>query len=373
MGTTDLTQTPAQEAVPASGRSRPFLVGWRPTTSDVRVASVRIRCLNPLRELRRRGYPVELFDPARGGAYSVVIYSKVYDTSVQAEARRLQANGTRVVLDLCDNHFYNPLNLAVLHNAAVQLRRMVSQADDLVASTDAMAHVLREETGGGKPVTVIGDAVESTIEGVRAAPWERWWARRRLQALAKRLGDSAARTRLVWFGSHGGPAGEHGMADLETLRPLLESLHQEHDVSLTVISNSAAKFARLIRPWSMPTYYLDWSADTFWDALRLHAIAVIPIRENPFTRCKSNNRLVTALAAGLAVVATGIPSYRPFEEFCALDDWSGGLRRYILDTEARRRAVAGGQRLLELEWTLATIADRWQHYFDGFRASDSRC
>jgi len=162
------------------------------------------------------------------------------------------------------------------------------------------------------------------------------------------------------------------MGDLETLRPLLETLHREHGVSLTVISNSAAKFARLIRPWSMPTYYLDWSAETFSDALRLHAIALIPIRENPFTRCKTNNRLVTALAVGVAVVATGIPSYRPFEEFCALDDWSGGLRRYILDSDARHRAVTGGQRLLQREWTLATIADRWQHYFDGFRGRDSR-
>jgi hypothetical protein len=372
LGATDLSHGRAREDLTSSGSPGRFLVGWRPNSRDAKVASVRIRCLNPLRELRRRGYPVELFDPARSAAYSVVIYSKVYDERIQAEARRLQSNGTRIVLDLCDNHFYTPLNLDAPRNAAAQLRRMVGLADELVASTDAMAQVLREEAGPDRHVSVIGDAVETAIEGVPAAPWERWWARRRLQALSKRLEGGADRARLVWFGSHGGPAGDHGMGDLESLRPLLESLHREHAVSLTVISNSAAKFARLIRSWSLPTHYLEWSAETFLDALRLHAIALIPIRENPFTRCKTNNRLVTALAAGLGVAATGIPSYRPFEEFCVLDDWSDGLRRYILDPEARRRAVTAGQRLLEREWTLARIADRWQQYFDGFRVQGSR-
>lgn len=353
----------------AAGR---FLVGWRPTGSDAGVASVRIRCLNPIRELRRRGYPVELFDPARSGAYSAVVYSKVYHDAAQAEARRLRANGTRIVVDLCDNHFYNPLKLDTLRTAAARLRRMLGEADELVASTDAMAEVLRGELGAETPVTVIGDAVETRIEGVRTTSWKRWWARRRLDTLTARLGAAPGRTRLVWFGSHGGPSGDHGMGDLEILRPLLESLHRDHSLSLTVISNSATKFARLIRPWSLPTHYLEWHADTFLEALRLHTIAVIPIRQNPFTRCKTNNRLVTALTAGLAVVASGIPSYGPFEGCCALDDWSGGLQRYILDPDARRQDVARGQALVQRESSLVVIADQWQRYFDGLRVRVTR-
>jgi hypothetical protein len=100
----------------------------------------------------------------------------------------------------------------------------------------------------------------------------------------------------------------------------------------------------------------------------MHTIAVIPASENPFTRCKTNNRLVTALAAGLAVVASGIPSYRPFEACCVLENWSGGLRRYVLEPEQRERDVAAGQRLVRRDWTLARIADHWQRYFDGLRA-----
>jgi hypothetical protein len=202
---------------------------------------------------------------------------------------------------------------------------------------------------------------------VRTAPWRRWLARRRLGALSERLAAASTSSRLVWFGSHGGPSGDHGMGDLETLRPLVESLHGEHPLSLTVISNSAEKFGRLVRPWRLPTHYLEWSPVTFLPALRLHEIAVIPIRDNPFTRCKTNNRLATALAAGLATVASGIPSYLPFASACALDDWSGGLRRYIFDPESRRRAVVAGQDVIRRDWTLPVIADQWRRYFDGFR------
>lgn len=344
----------------------PFRIGWRPTSGDARIASVRIRCLNPLGELQRHGYPVELYRPSRRGSYAAVIFSKVYDEATQAEAERLRAAGAWVVLDLCDNHFHDDIGSEAARTAADRLRRMLGLADELVASTEAMADVLRQETGGGTPVTVIGDAVEATIEGVRTLPWDRWRDHRRLARLTERLrGGSAA--RLVWFGSHGGPSGDHGMADLEAIRPLLESLHAEHPLSLTVISNSAEKFDRLIRPWSLPTNYLAWSPVTFLPALRLHEIAVIPIRSNPFTRCKTNNRLATALAAGLATVATAIPSYQAFASACVLDDWSGGLRRYIFDPEARRRAVALGQDLVRRDWTLPVIADQWQRYFDGFR------
>lgn len=344
-----------------------FLVGWRPKSADARVASVRIRCLNPVRELRRRGYPVELFDERRAERYSVVIYSKLYDESIQAEARRLRAGGTKIVLDLCDNHFYNPRGLELLRTAATQLRGMLALADAAVASTEAMAEVIRCEGRADLPVTVIGDAVETRIEGVRTWPWDGWLARRRLRSLGARLDAHPDRARIVWFGSHGGPSGDYGLGDLQVVRPVLESLQQDHPLSLTVVSNSAGRFARLIRPWSIPTYYLEWHQATFLDALGLHGIAVIPVRETPFTRCKSNNRLVTALAAGLAVTATGIPSYRPFAHCCILDDWAGGLRRYILDPAARRSDVAAGRALVEREWSLTHVADQWQDYFESFR------
>lgn len=344
----------------------PDRIAWKPRFLDPRVASTRIRCLNPLSELQSRGYPVELFHPQRVGQYAMVVYSKLYDDATYHEAKSLQKRGVRIVLDLCDNHFYNPNGLESLRKAGEQLKRMMALADELVASTAAMSEVMRAELSTPRNVTIIEDAVETEIRGVRTLFWDRWWEKKELATLLRQLedGNLNGRTPLVWFGIHGGPNAEYGMLDLLKLRPLLEKMNRTYPLSLTVISNSKEKYDRAIKPWPFPTYYLNWQADTLLPALRSHAIAVIPIAENPFTRCKSNNRLASSLYVGLAVVADSIPSYQDFADVCYLDDWETGLESYLSDAELRRHHVERGQAIIAREWTPTHLAEKWRKFFD---------
>jgi hypothetical protein len=346
-------------------------IAWKPRFSDPRVASTRIRCLNPMSELQSRGYPVELFHPQRVGQYAAVVYSKLYDDATYREANGLQKRGVRIVLDLCDNHFYNPNGLESLRKAGEQLKRMMAIADELVASTAAMSEVMRAELSTPRNVTIIEDAVETEIRGVSTRFWDRWWAKNQLGKLFRQLEDGKqdGRTPLVWFGIHGGPNAEYGMLDLLKLKPLLEKMNRRYPLSLTVISNSKKKYDRAIRPWPFPTYYLNWQADTFFPALRFHAIIVIPISQNPFTRCKSNNRLVSSLYVGVAVVADSIPSYQNFADVCYLDDWEMGLESYLSDPELRRRHVERGQAIIAREWTLTHLAEKWRRFFDTLLAT----
>ena len=346
-------------------------IGWKPRFSDPRVASTRIRCLNPLSALQSGGYPVELFDRSRVGQYAAVVYTKLYDDATYDEAKALQKRGVRIVLDLCDNHFYNPNGLESLSKAGAQLKRMMALADELVASTAAMSEVMRAELSAPRKITIIEDAVETEIRGVKTSFWDRWRARTQLAKLQRRLaeGNLAGRTPLVWFGIHGGPNAEYGMLDLQKLRPLLENLNRTYPLSLTVISNSQEKYDRAIKSWPFPNYYLKWHADTLFSALRSHAIAVIPVSENPFTRCKSNNRLTLSLSVGLAVVADAIPSYQDFADVCFLSDWQRGLEHYLSDTELRRRHVERGQRIVDREWSIARLADKWREFFDNLLAN----
>jgi hypothetical protein len=239
-------------------------------------------------------------------------------------------------------------------------------ADELVASTAAMAEVMRAELSTPRNITIIEDAVETEIRGVRAQFWDRWWGKKQLAKLSRQLenGNLSGRTPLVWFGIHGGPNAEYGMLDLLKLRPLLEKLNRTYPLSLTVISNSKEKYNRAIKPWPFPTYYLSWHADTLFSALRSHSMAVLPISENPFTRCKSNNRLALSLSMGLAVVADAIPSYQDFADVCFLGDWQMGLEGYLSDAQLRRRHVESGQAIIAREWTLTHVAEKWRRFFD---------
>jgi hypothetical protein len=341
-------------------------VGWKPRFFDPRVASTRIRCLNPLAELQSVGYPVELFDRRRSSEYAAVVYSKLYDDASYKEALALQQRGARIVLDLCDNHFYNPNGLASLSKAEEQLKRMMQLADALVASTAAMAELMRAQFPCARDINVIEDGVETEITGVRSTFWESWRAESKLSKLLQKLAEKKENrtTPLVWFGIHGGSNAEYGMLDLLKRRPLLETINGNHPLSLTVISNSKKKYDRAIKPWSFPTYYLEWHPQTVFAALRAHRIAIIPVSQNPFTHCKSNNRLALSLSLGLAVVADSIPSYRDFADVCFLDEWRLGLERYLSDSELRQQHVERGQALVLSEWSTTRIAEKWRDFFD---------
>jgi hypothetical protein len=341
------------------------LIGWKPKFYNPTVASVRIRCLNPLSELRARGFAVELFDRTRTSTYRVVVYSKLYDEATLREAMELKANGTIIVFDLCDNHFYNPYSLQPLLKAREQLLRMMALADYVVTSTESLAEVVRSVKRDLQSIVVIGDAVETEIPHEFTPWWLRWWHVRHLARLHTviKAEQAQGRTSLVWFGIHGGPNAPYGMMDLLNIRSCLERLNREFPLTLTVISNSWNKYLKVMRGWNIRTRYMPWSANTFLSALQAHAIAVIPISLNPFTRCKTNNRLVTAVQARLAVVADSIPSYEEFRSVTRLDCWESGLREYISTPDLRRRDVLIAQSMISEKWSLQKIADQWQLFF----------
>jgi hypothetical protein len=180
--------------------------------------------------------------------------------------------------------------------------------------------------------------------------------------------QTSGRTALVWFGIHGGLNADYGMLDLLKLRPILERMNRAYPLSLTVISNSRRKYVQAIKPWSIPTCYLNWHPDTVIPALRCHAIAVVPVSDNPFTRCKSNNRLALSLNAGLAVIADAIPSYEDFSEVCFLNGWESGLQRYITDSDLRRRHVQHGQKIVAREYSIEKISEKWRGFFESLIA-----
>jgi hypothetical protein len=319
--------------------------------------------------LQQRAYPVELFNSAHSDGYTAVVYSKAYSNKDYEEARALKKTGVKVAVDLCDNHLYNPKGLPYWTEAGSRLRRMLALADAVTVSTDALARTLSDQVQGLRPPTIIGDAVETDIRCDSGGWWSRWRSKRRLIGLRREIERDRAEDRvpLVWFGSHGSPYAEGGMLDLVRIQDVLEKVAQRHPLSLTVISNSRRTFLSTLGSWRIPAHYMDWHPSTFLRALTLHEIAVIPSTDNPFTRCKTNNRLALALAMGLAVVADPVPSYEPFSGVARIGDWEQALDVYVSNPAVRARDVNAGRELVFRDWSIERIADRWQQFFDDLR------
>lgn len=337
------------------------VIGWWCKSPRLSVASTRIRAAQIMRGLDAEGLQTGWFDLRSAADYRCVVLSKRQDAATVATARRLRAQGCRVVVDFCDNNFL-PASASAKHTQQVaNLKTLVATADAVVAATAPLAHTISEHCPTAPPAVVIGDVADDLSMVPLpwlAAPgiaWKRW----RERAHAARVAGSGA-ARLVWFGNHGGRRQQSGLVDLARLCPLLERLHGELPLHLTVISNSRERYQALIAGHAFPSHYVEWDPWTFSELLAQQQIALIPSTLNSFTVCKTDNRVVTALRAGLAVVADSVPSYKAFADTLILDDFEAGLRTYIGDPQRRQADAARGRVLAEQLSAPGPILDRWR-------------
>ncbi len=347
----------------------PDVVFW-PHTDDLRVASFRLRCAQIVQGLQGQGLAATQLRarrPRLTAGPRWLVLSKRYDAdSLEAAEAFRRAHGARLALDLCDNHFHHASDPdGQLALRADRLRRACRSVDRVVACSQVLADVVREQVPGCE-VRVVVDAAEAPRP-------QRWWDRwrnradwRSLTALQEwqRQQGTPVHRRLVWFGNHGSPGVDGGLADLAALRALLEEAHATSPLSLTVISNRQQAWQEMMQAWRVPSHYLPWSATTFSTALRWHSLALIPIRANPFTRCKTANRVLTAALHGLNVAADAIPSYEPLRAGGVFDDWPLGLGPYLDDQALRAEHRARLQALCAARYSLPQILAQWRQALD---------
>jgi hypothetical protein len=321
-----------------------FLAGWKPKYDDPHVASVRFRCLTPLNELRRISFPIELYQPDR--PYSVVIFSKLYDAANRALAAHLRAKGTCTILDLSDNHFYNPAGLAAYQRAAADIREMAQLVHRVVCCSAHLATVIQQNVDLKHAPVVVGDAVEE-FDMPLTAP----------SPFAAAQGQPF---RILWFGSHGSPNAPAGLEDLLRVQRHLAHAERTRRTELVVVSNNAEKFASVRDKLAVPARYVEWSEDAFPKELSRANLVVIPITPNPFTKCKSNNRLATALWYGIPAIADRIPAYDDLAPFCFLDDWEKGMAHALAHSRDLQVRTLAGSCYVRAQYNTRRIADDWR-------------
>lgn len=336
-------------------------IGFWPHTTNWQVASARLRCQRIVQGLNELGMAARLYAPGKAPP-SVLVLSKRYDACTMTHALGLRdQHGTRLLLDLCDNHFHNDRATPLFIDRSQQLSTSIKQVDQLIVASSALADAVRLHVDQPPPTSVIGDLVE---DSVRPPPgWRQGLGGRlrlaRLSASLRACRPAPGR-RLVWFGNHGSPNVDGGMQDLCRIFDALAAHHAERRLSLTVVSNSHSRFLELTGNCQFPCYYMPWSEANFDAALRLHDIAVIPVTSTPFTRCKTANRVATATMHGLAVAADAIPAYEEFAPAIVLDAWHDGLRRLMDDAEDRAARVRAAACILAERYAPTVILKQWQ-------------
>lgn len=326
------------------------MIGWKPFSWDSNIASARLRCFVPCEQLKQAGWPSELFEISRLNDYKAVVFQKAYTAEDVQLARQLKAHGSKVIFDLCDNHFYK---LTRQPGSVEQLRcleQMVDLADVVSISTPKLAELI-----AGKPTVVVDDAIESfPVAG---------WRSSIIRAFGLPHHRFSSRARLIWFGNCGSDDPAFGLVDLAAIIPELNRLDVSAKISLSVISNSKTVFEKHIRGTTFPARYYSWEKETFQAIFQQHQLCLLPISSNPFTLCKTNNRLLLSLRLGVPVVADKIPSYEEFTGCVLFSDWFNNVQTYLKNPNLGRLHVENARRHICERYPERRTAEQWAALF----------
>jgi len=317
-------------------------LAFKARAEDPTIASYRYRVLEPIRFLKARGHHVEAFDEARLDRYRTVVFSKAYGAEDRKLARRLKAAGKRVLLDLCDDHFFNPMDLPKYREAREGLLAMIDICDGVVCSTPVLARAVQAHAGLKQAPAVAPDAYEqATAVAGPPTPLDR-------------------PARLLWFGRHGSPNAPAGMADLVLIKDVLAEAHADRPIEIVVCSDSEERFREVSAQLPVPARFIAWTPESFAAELAQADAVIIPLSDNPFVAAKTHNRLTLALSAGVPVVADRLDSYGEFAPFCWIDDWRGGLDAVLRRPDEARARAREARPYLEAHWSAEAIAPLWE-------------
>ena len=332
-------------------------IAWFAKRYDPVMASIRLRLLGPMAYLRQSGLDVVTFSSGDCCRHlDAIILSKHFSEEAIAVAREMRIRGQPVIFDICDNIFEGKKRIDKQARLA-RLREVLSLSTHIVYSTPVLAAQLECHTSG-LPISkwVIPDQIDMPQTGTAAClnPGER----HELSRLRAFVAAHPEALHCVWFGKSQGNMA--GFSHLDAAVVHLRHFARHRPVTLTVISNSRLKYLKARLGWrGVPTHYMSWAMNSFYEALSAHDAAVIPVERNSYTIGKTINRPATAILAGLGVIADSIDAYEELRPFIALDDWQGGLRRYSACPPAGDLLLDAARSHLNLRYSADAVGRQW--------------
>jgi hypothetical protein len=328
-------------------------IAWKPC-GGLNLASSRFRAFYPCQHLQAAGFPCEIFDQRNIDQYRLVILQKGYMQDRDLElALYLKSNGVKLVLDLCDNDFYNPRSHPVPGKTAERLSKMVQTVDFVSVATPEIGRLINKDW------IVIDDFLEIPAK---------YSATSVASEVTKAFKEVANRgINLVWFGNNRQEpidGSTSGIIDLQNILPTLEKLNLEIPLNLMVISNSIELFGKYIAGAQLNVQFRAWERKTFQYFFRQNDICIIPITPDPFTICKTSNRLITSLLLDVPVIADKIPSYEEFSDYVLFADWENNVRKYALNPDLRKQHSRLGRKYILENFSKEQILDQWISLFN---------
>ncbi|MEY3326290.1 MAG: hypothetical protein RL044_243 [Actinomycetota bacterium] len=306
------------------------------STAALNGAGVRIRYQRLITPLKNYGIQLTLKTIEQSCRYlphsDVVLISKVMDARAAALANACHRNGALVGADLFDNYF-SQKTITACRPQQRWLQQLAPLLDFGICSTEAMLHVVRQETGR-LPLHLMTDCHGGRIRRIDD-----------LQQSLRTKETSLATGRdlnVIWFGMGDNPIHDAGLSDLEQHGETLRELESTgRRVNLRVLTNERALSNQGLQKLSrlpVRTSLEIWDEELETRRLLEADVAFLPVAQTDFSRVKSPNRGITALEHGCQVLTTIDSVYELISPFTytnsqtLLKDLEAGQAKVRIDT-----------------------------------------
>jgi glycosyltransferase involved in cell wall biosynthesis len=179
----------------------------------------------------------------------------------------------------------------------------------------------------------------------------------RVSGLVRAFLRRRAPRRLLWFGNHGANYASFGIRDLLQFADGLRRVARIAPLEVTVVSNNEERYREVAAQLGVPSRYREWSETAVDDELAHADLCLVPNSGDEFSRTKSPNRALKALAAGVPVVATATPSYGPLLDCTWTGDPGEGIERLLLDGAVRRAQLYRARSVIARHYSLPVLRD----------------
>lgn len=335
-----------------------------------------VRLLRPLSHPRARARVAARFGlDYLGTPVDAVIVDRLWHdwaspATVERLIARIRAAGAWLIHALDDNLPDLAHERPDWGNASTRavLDLLLAAADGFLVSTAPLAERMR---AFGRPVACVPNALdERLLDPRRVDPAMR-------AALAPRVRRPSPETLVIGYMGTFTHAG-----DLDLVLPALRAVCARHvgRVQLQLVgvlepgpvpTELEGLPLEIIAPepaWTTYTTFLPWLVNALdWD------LAIAPLVDTPFTRGKSDIKLLDYAAMGVPGIFSRVPAYaatvRHGETGWLVDNrpdaWEEALESLIADAALRRRLAEGARAYLHAERTLAHTAERWPEAIEG--------
>lgn len=300
------------------------------SSTTEKLASRRMRVDRPKKLLESRGHIVTISDTADYTA-DVNVFQKHNQGAYDMSMMDLLAGRTKLVFDICDDHFDNP-------KIGPHYVAMCKRANLVTANGPSIIKHIKEVTD--VDALLCKDPITFPEYSFKY--------------------NTTSKPKLLWYGH---------LSNFGPMEQFAKDFNQKDEYNLTVITNSD-----LGGNWK----FTQWLPGVVEQEVKHYDIVLIPLGHRPNEpetlknkQYKNTNRAVDALMAGRFVVTDSQRVYGELERFIYIGRLQDGIKFYQECPDLVEKMVKDGQDYIKHVYNDIIIADQWELSLTGSISRDT--